>query len=131
MNKRFDAIVKDLEKLARANKDLNKVTNHSIVTCALVTKTGKVFKGINVAWWHSVCAEVGALSNGFLAGERDFEYLLSLKLDKRNGKAKLITPCGICREMFDEFGLRHIKCVLKNSKGEYEFHTVDELLPLS
>ena len=131
MNKRFDTIAKALEELARENNDLNKVTNHSIVTSALVTKTGRVFKGINVAWWHSACAEVGALSNGFLAGERDFEYLLSLKLDKRTGKAKLIAPCGICREMFDEFNLRHLKCVLKNSKGEYEFHTIDELLPQS
>lgn len=131
MNKKIVKLISELENIAKKNKDIINLTNHSIVACALITKTGKVFKGINVAWWHSMCAEVVALGNAFMAGERDFEYLVSVRLDKRDGTTRLIAPCGICREMFDEFKLRHVKCILKNQKGEFEEHTVDELLPWS
>ena len=95
------------------------------VGAALLTKTGKIFAGVNVenaAYPDSICAERSAIFSAVSAGEREFEAIV---VATRNGG----TPCGSCRQVLSEFGL-DIEVLLVNDAGELVQHnTVRELLP--
>lgn len=95
------------------------------VGAALLTKTGKVFTGVNVenaAYPDSICAERSAIFSAVSAGEREFE---AIAVATRNGG----TPCGSCRQVLSEFGL-DIVVFLVNEKGVMvQQNTVRDLLP--
>lgn len=125
----FDKIIERLKEITNENRDLIAKNNRSVVACALIAKSGEIYEGLNVSWWHSSCAEVVALGNALMKGERKFEYVISVKLNKRNNRFELVSPCGICREMFSEFGQKKLKFVLKDKNGEYIFPTIGESRP--
>ena len=95
------------------------------VGAALLTKTGKVFLGVNVenaAYPDTICAERSAVVSAVSAGERDFE---AIAVATRNGG----TPCGSCRQVLAEFGL-DIEVLLVDESGNLVQHnTVRDLLP--
>ena len=95
------------------------------VGAALLTKTGKVFLGVNVenaAYPDTICAERSAVVSAVSAGERDFE---AIAVATRNGG----TPCGSCRQVLAEFGL-DIEVLLVDENGNLIQHdTVRDLLP--
>ncbi len=95
------------------------------VGAALLTKTGKVFLGVNVenaAYPDTICAERSAVVSAVSAGERDFE---AIAVATRNGG----TPCGSCRQVLAEFGL-DIEVLLVDESGNMVQHnTVRDLLP--
>jgi len=95
------------------------------VGAALLTKTGKVFLGVNVenaAYPDTICAERSAVVSAVSAGERDFE---AIAVATRNGG----TPCGSCRQVLAEFGL-DIDVLLVDENGDLVQHsTVQDLLP--
>ncbi len=95
------------------------------VGAALLTKTGKVFLGVNVenaAYPDTICAERSAVVSAVSAGERDFE---AIAVATRNGGS----PCGSCRQVLSEFGL-DIKVLLIDENGNMiQQNTVRELLP--
>ncbi len=95
------------------------------VGAALLTKTGKVFLGVNVenaAYPSTICAERSAVVSAVSAGEREFE---AIAVATRNGG----TPCGSCRQVLAEFGL-DIEVLLVDESGNLVQHnTVRDLLP--
>ncbi len=95
------------------------------VGAALLTKTGKVFLGVNVenaAYPDTICAERSAVVSAVSAGERDFE---TIAVATSNGG----TPCGSCRQVLAEFGL-DIEVLLVDENGTLvQENTVRELLP--
>lgn len=95
------------------------------VGAALLSKSGKIFTGVNVenaAYPDSICAERSAIFSAVSAGERDFE---AIAVATRNGG----TPCGSCRQVMSEFGL-DIEVFLVDEKGNLVLHsTVEDLLP--
>ncbi len=95
------------------------------VGAALLTKTGKIFLGVNVenaAYPDTICAERSAVVSAVSAGERDFE---AIAVATRNGG----TPCGSCRQVLSEFGL-DIEVLLVDEQGKLiQQNTVRELLP--
>lgn len=95
------------------------------VGAALLTKTGKIFTGVNVenaAYPDSICAERSAIFSAVSSGEREFE---AIAVATRNGG----TPCGSCRQVLSEFGL-DIEVLLVNEDGDLvQNNTVRELLP--
>lgn len=95
------------------------------VGAALLTKSGKIFTGVNVenaAYPDSICAERSAIFNAVSAGERDFK---AIAVATRNGG----TPCGSCRQVMSEFGL-DIEVLLVDEEGNLvRRSTVGDLLP--
>ena len=95
------------------------------VGAALLTKTGKVYLGVNVenaAYPDTICAERSAVVSAVSSGERDFE---AIAVATRNGG----TPCGSCRQVLAEFGL-DIEVLLVDESGNLVQHnTVRDLLP--
>lgn len=125
--KLFDKMYKMCAKIAHDNKDLRALTERSQVACCIVASSGKIYTGLNIGWWHSSCAEVTALSNAWQAGERKLKYVMSVKLNKRNEELESVTPCGICREMFNQLQ-PEVKIVYVDD-GEYVVKSVEEMLP--
>lgn len=71
------------------------------VGAALLTKSGKVFEGVNVenaAYPLSMCAERSAIFKAVSEGEREFDLIV---VATDNGGS----PCGACRQVMAEFGL--------------------------
>jgi cytidine deaminase len=95
------------------------------VGAALLTKSGKIFTGVNVenaAYPVTICAERSAVFNAVSAGELEFK---AIAVVTRNGG----TPCGSCRQVLSEFGL-DIQVLLADEKENLlEQKTVQELLP--
>lgn len=95
------------------------------VGAALLTKSGKVFLGVNVenaAYPDTICAERSAVVSAVSAGERDFD---AIAVATSNGG----TPCGSCRQVLAEFGL-DIQVLLVDGNSELiQQNTVRDLLP--
>ncbi len=120
------------EKLQELIELANKVRSNAYVPysnypvgAALLTKSGKIFTGVNVenaAYPDSICAERSAIFSAVSAGERAFD---AIAVVTRNGGS----PCGSCRQVLSEFGL-DIEVVLADEGGELQDRTsVRDLLP--
>lgn len=95
------------------------------VGAALLTKSGKVFLGVNVenaAYPCTICAERSAVVSAVSAGERDFE---AIAVATSNGG----TPCGSCRQVLAEFGLDIQVLLVDGNSTLIQQNTVRDLLP--
>lgn len=102
-------------------------TGRSCVVCVMRGKSGKLYRGVNIGWWHSACAEIGALSEAFVSGEEEIEYVMAVKKHKQTKEVSVISSCGICREMFAEI-MPNIKFVLWENQA-FTTKTLSDLLP--
>jgi cytidine deaminase len=91
------------------------------VGAAARTRDGRVFEGVNVenaAYPLGICAEKAALSRAVSDGVRPGEV---------EALAVTASPCGGCRQWFDEFRIERI--VYRRPDGEVVVATPAELLP--
>lgn len=98
----------------------------TFVVAVLLGKSGKVYTGVNVHWWHSSCAEQVAIGSAFASGERKFDRIVSVSRGA-DGKINVVTPCGICRQMF-AIHAPNIKVIIKDGNRTVT-KSVDDLLP--
>ena len=94
------------------------------VGAALLACDGQVFPGCNVeniSYGLTNCAERVAIGAAVAAGMRDFEKVVVVA-----DTAEPISPCGACRQVMAEFGVKTV--ILANRAGSIEF-SLEELLP--
>jgi cytidine deaminase len=95
------------------------------VGAALLTKSGKIFTGVNVenaVYPVTICAERTAVVKAVSEGEKEFE---AIAVVTRDGG----TPCGSCRQVMAEFGLEMV-VLIADEKGNILYEvTVADLLP--
>ena len=124
---------KDMDLIAQATevvKQNSDIYNNPAwhVGSILLTKTGKVYRGINIRTSHSICAEQVAIGQALANGEREFDTLVSVKMDSE-GNTRVVSPCGVCRYTFDKLGL-DFKVILENIATEEVLKVSSaELLP--
>ena len=103
------------------------------VGAALLTKSGKVYKGCNIenaSFGATNCAERTAIFKAVSEGEGDFEAI-AIVGGKDGKELEICPPCGICRQVMTEFcDLDTFRIVLGDEKEERSY-TLTELLPLS
>lgn len=109
------------------NLDLNKDRN-TIVGSAVSTKSGNIYKGINIITSHSVCAEQVAIGQALANGEREFDTIVAVKLDE-NGKPKITSPCGLCRYIMNKRKLDIFVIVEDTENDKVIKVKASELLP--
>lgn len=117
-----------LEKLKNEAKQVSKnaytVYSHFNVGAAVLTESGKIFKGVNIenaSYGATVCAERNAVFAAVGAGEKKFTHIAVYN------EKQLPIPCGMCLQVISEFA-PHIKVILFSDKEEKET-SLDELLP--
>jgi cytidine deaminase len=99
--------------------------SHYAVGAALLTRSGKIYDGVNIenaAYPSGICAERVAVFKAVSEGERDFEIIAVVT---ENGGS----PCGGCRQVLAEFGLETL-VILADATGKLtgEFQ-LREILP--
>lgn len=118
-----EILLEEAKQILIKNKNYN--TDNRNVACAILTASGKIYHGLNVDWWNSTCAECVALGSAFLNGDRDLVAVLSLKQD--GDDFRVVTPCGICRQMF-ALHAPEIKIIFMENNALIE-KTVFDMLP--
>lgn len=118
------------EKLIKEAKEAQKMAyvpySNFRVGAALLTKSGKVYRGCNIenaSFGATNCAERTAIFKAVSEGEREFQAIAIV------GETESTYPCGICRQVIAEFGI-DIEIVLED-KGEIKVFRLDEMLPYS
>lgn len=87
--------------------------------------SGKLYVGCNVenaSYGLTICAERNAVYAAVSAGETILPELC-VTADTEG----VVTPCGACRQVLQEFNCERI--ILSNCQGEYEIIALRELLP--
>ncbi len=115
------------EALEIKNKAYTPYSNFN-VGCVVKTKTGKIYKGVNIenaAYSPTLCAERNALSTAITDGERDFAYIVV------TGDSEYTYPCGVCRQFIREFADSDTKIIVAKDVENYKTYTIDDLLPYS
>jgi len=95
------------------------------VGAALLTRSGKIYTGVNVenaAYPTGTCAERVAIFKAVSEGQREF---VALAVVTGNGGM----PCGACRQVMAEFGL-DLTVLIADDEGKLRQEAVlSELLP--
>lgn len=94
------------------------------VGAALLAGDGRIFPGCNVeniSYGLTNCAERVAMGGAIAAGARSFEKVVVVA-----DTAQPISPCGACRQVLAEFGVKTV--ILANRTQQVEF-SLEELLP--
>ncbi len=125
-------------KLTKQDKELIEVARkvayknpfkEIMVGCALLAKNGKIYKGVNLKSSHSICAEQVALGAAFTNGVTDLETLVAVCVDTE-GHHQVVSPCGVCRYMFDKYKLYKLNVIVRDVKtGEILKVKARDLLP--
>jgi cytidine deaminase len=96
------------------------------VGAAVLTRAGKIHTGCNVenaSYGLSNCAERTAIFKAVAEGERKIAAVAVYTPTR-----KPTLPCGACRQVINEFGLRAVILCVCNSRERIET-TLDQLLP--
>lgn len=101
------------------------------VGAALLTKAGKVYTGCNIensAYGPTNCAERTAFFKAVSEGERDFAAIAVVG-GKHGEITGLFPPCGICRQVMQEFCGPDFRIYMGKENDGYEAVTLKDLLP--
>ena len=102
LNRKDHALVAAAEDIIRRMH----VPDWQHVGAAVRTRSGRVYTAVNLDAYVSrcaVCAEAIALGKAFSEGEREFDTIVAVRW-AGDGKPRVASPCGICREVFTDYG---------------------------
>ena len=96
------------------------------VGAALLTKSGKVYTGVNVenaSYGLTNCAERVAVGKAVSEGHRKFQAIAVV------APSNALSPCGACRQVMAEFGECVVICADSRNPRRVRIHLLSELLP--
>ncbi|MBL8710544.1 MAG: cytidine deaminase [Rhodospirillaceae bacterium] len=85
------------------------IENRHHIGAAIRGGSGRVYLGLHLDTYVgrcSVCAEAVALGSALSAGETSIDCVVSVRHPRpreQHGQPKIVSPCGICREMLVDF----------------------------
>lgn len=85
------------------------IENRHHIASAVRGASGRVYTGLHLDTYvgrASVCAEAVALGQAMAAGETGIEAIVSVRHPRpreQHQESKVVSPCGICREMLTDF----------------------------
>ena len=125
----------DFERLARVSLAAREMSYSPYskfrVGAALLGKSGTVYTGCNVesaAYSPTNCAERTALFKAVSEGEREF-VAIAVAGAPEGGKPQYCYPCGVCRQMLNEFFNEDAVVVVVKTAEDFKVHNFAELLP--
>jgi cytidine deaminase len=114
-----------IEEAKRASKFANSSHSGVNVGAALVTESGRIYRGANIessSYSLTICAERVALFKALSEGEKSFSHLVIWAENEEN-----FPPCGACRQVLFDFS-PNLK-VTYLWRGELVTKSIAELLP--
>jgi len=108
--------------------------SHFKVGAALLTADEEIIKGCNIensAYGPTNCAERTAIFKAVSEGIRDFKAIAIVGANEAEDEklSGYAYPCGVCRQVMQEFCRDDFKIIIAKSVDEYEIYTLKELLP--
>lgn len=104
------------------------------VGAALLARDGRVFTGCNIenaAYTPTICAERTAFFKAVSEGEREFDAICIVGGKETEAvPSGYSAPCGVCRQVMEEFCGPDFEIILAKDPEHYEAHTLQELLPM-
>ncbi|HEY1382116.1 MAG TPA: cytidine deaminase [Dongiaceae bacterium] len=103
------------------------------IASAVRGASGKVYTGLHLDTYvgrASVCAEAVALGQAMASGETRIQAIVSVRHPRpreQHQDCKVVSPCGICREMLTDFAAGGV-VILLNGNAHVRV-PVEELLP--
>ena len=106
--------------------------SHFKVGAALLTKSGKIYRGCNIenaGYTPSNCAERTAFFKAVSEGELQFEAI-AIVAGSEGGNLMFTAPCGVCRQVMMEFcEYETFRIIIGTGEDEYQEFTLKEILP--
>ncbi len=102
------------------------------VGAALLTKSGKVYRGCNIenaAYTPTNCAERTAFFKAVSEGERDFEAIAIVGGPAGQPPIDYCYPCGVCRQVMAEFCSDDFIVLIGKNENEIREHKLSDILP--
>ena len=122
-----------IEEAVEARKQAYTPYSHFAVGAALLTKKGEVYTGCNIenaSYSATNCAERTAFFKAVSQGKREFAKIAIIG-GKKGEAAQFCPPCGICRQVMQEFCSSDFEVILAKDGQDYVCYTLEELLPHS
>ncbi len=125
-----------IKKLSEAALDVRKKAycpySGFAVGAALLAKSGEIYTGVNIenaAFTPTNCAERTAFFKAVSEGEREFTAIAIAGGISGEAPVEYAYPCGICRQVMQEFCRDDFVIYVVNSEQDYQRYTLKELLP--
>lgn len=107
------------------------------VGAALLTKEGEIFTGCNIenaSFGATNCGERTAFFKAVSEGYREFKAIAIVGGPTEDNGAvadfsEYAFPCGICRQVMQEFCTGDFKIIVAKDKEDYRTYELQELLP--
>ena len=104
------------------------------VGAALLAKDGQIFTGCNIenaSFGVTNCAERTAIFKAVSEGVTDFKAIAIVggAADGESHFSEYAYPCGICRQVMQEFCNPDFVIIVARSVEDYQCYTLQELLP--
>lgn len=106
--------------------------SHYHVGAALFTHDGKIYQGGNIenaSYGATNCAERTAIFKAVSDGARHFDAIAIAGGLEGEEPKDFAFPCGICRQVMQEFAESDFQIIVAKSVTEYKKYTLAELLP--
>ena len=98
------------------------------VAAAIRASNGKIYTAVHLDTYVgccSICAEAAALAKAASEGEREFDAIVAVRY-RGKGAPKIVSPCGVCRELLYDYGDPH---VIYSNNGSVHKTRASRLLP--
>lgn len=106
--------------------------SHYTVGAALLTESGEMYCGGNIenaSYGATNCAERTAFFKAVSQGERKFKAIAIAGGMEGQEPVDYAYPCGICRQVMQEFGEADFRILIVKGKADYREYTLEQLLP--
>ncbi len=103
------------------------------VGAALLTKNGNMYSGCNIenaSFSPTICAERVAFFKAISNGEKEF-VKIAVAGGKKGTIAGAFPPCGVCRQVMNEFCDSNFEILLVDGNKSYKTFNLNTLLPFS
>ena len=106
--------------------------SHYQVGAALLTASGEIYTGVNienVSFGATNCAERTAFFKAVSEGRLQFAKIAITGGIAGEEPKDYAYPCGICRQVMQEFCGEDFQIIVAKSESDYKVYTLKELLP--
>lgn len=122
-----------LEEAKKARKTAYAPYSKFLVGAALLCTDGSIYTGCNVenaSYGAANCAERTAFFKAVSEGKRTFRAIAVAGGKEDADELEPCPPCGICRQVMEEFCDPDFVIVLGRNGTDYQIHTLGEIFSL-